>query len=128
MLHLKKKWLIGDQGGAHNKSVYCHTTVVYKFKCDLYDAGYAGLRRRHLHQRVQEHRKSTPSINKHFRNKHYLAPKDLTKNFSVLKKNANKFDCLLYEMFFIQELRPALNEQSDLIRAKVLNKDFNFYF
>ena len=35
------------------------------------------------------------------------------KNFSVLKKCSNKFDWLLYEMFFIQELRPALNVQSD---------------
>ena len=35
-----------------------------------------------------------------------LAPKDLTKNFSALKKCMNKFDCLVYEMFFIHELRP----------------------
>ena len=91
---LKKQWLIEDQGGAHSKPVCCHTTVVYKFKCDLYDAGYVGFRRRHLHQRVQEHRKSTPSINKHFRNKHYLAPRDLTKNFSVLKKSAKNLTLL----------------------------------
>ena len=29
-----------------------------------------------------------------------LAPKDLTKNFSFLMKCTNKFDCLVYEMFF----------------------------
>ena len=52
---------------------------------------------------------------------HYLAPRDLTKNFSVLKKSANKFDYLIYEMFFIQELNPAFNVQSDLIRSKVFN-------
>ena len=39
-------------------------------------------------------------------------PKDLTKNFSVLKKCTNKFECLVYEMFFIHELRPTLNLQS----------------
>ena len=54
----------------------------------------------HLHQHVQEHRNSTPSIGRHFRNKHSLASRDLTKNFSVLKKSSNKLDCLLYEMFF----------------------------
>ena len=36
-------------------------------------------------------------------------------------KCTNKFDCLVYEMFFINELRPTLNAQSDSIRAK----DFN---
>ena len=54
----------------------------------------------HLHQHVQEHRKSTPSIGRHFRNKHSLALRDLKKNFSVLKKSTNKLDCLPYEMFF----------------------------
>ena len=53
--------------------------------------------------------------------KHSFVPKDLTKNFSVLMKCANKFDCLVYEMFFINELKPTLNVQSDSIRAKVFN-------
>ena len=39
----------------------------------------------------------------------------------------NKSDCLLYEMFFIQELRPTLKMQSDSIRAKVFNQVFHFY-
>ena len=41
----------------------------------------------------------------------------LRRIFNVLKKSTNKFDCLIYEMFFIQELRPALSVQSDSIRA-----------
>ena len=94
----------------------------------LYDAGDVGFTLRHLHQHVQKQRKSTSPIGKHFRNKHSLAPRDLTKNLSVLKKSTNKFDCLIYEMFSIQELRPALNMQSDSSRAKVFNKDFNFNF
>ena len=49
-----------------------------------------------------------------------LALVDRTKNFSVLVKCMNKFDCLLYEMFFIQELRPALNVKLNSIRAKVI--------
>jgi len=95
--------------------------LVYKFQCDLCDAGYVGFTRRHLHQRVEEHKHSSLSIGKHSRDKHYLAPKDLTKNFRVLMKCTNKFDCLVYEMFFILELRPTLNVQSDSIRAKVFN-------
>ena len=82
---------------------------------------YVGFTRRHLHQRVEEHKNSSSSIGKHFRDKHSLAPKDLTKNFSVLMKCTNKFDCLVYEMLFIRELRPTLNVQSDSIRAKVFN-------
>ena len=39
-------------------------------------------------------------------------------------KCMNKFDCLVYEMCFIQKLRPTLNVQSDLIRAKVFNQLF----
>ena len=84
-------------------------------------AGYVGFTRRHLHQRVEEHKNSSLSIGKHFRDKHSLACKDLTKNFSVLMKCTHKFDCLVCEMFFIHELRPTLNVQSDSIRAKVFN-------
>ena len=95
--------------------------LVYKFESDLCDAGYVGFTRRHLHQRVEELKNSSSSIGKHFSDKHSLAPKDLTKNFSVLMKCTNKFDCLIYEMFFIQKLRPTLIVQSHSIRAKVFN-------
>ena len=74
---------------------------------------------RHLHQRVEEHKNVLSSIGKHFRAEHSLAPKDLNKNFKMLKKRKNKFDYLIYEMFFIHELRPSLNVQFDSIRAKV---------
>ena len=86
---------------------------------ELCDAGYVGFTRRHLHQRVGEHRHSSSSIGKHFRDKHSSTPKDLTTNFTILKKCNSKFDCLIYEMFFINELRPSLNVQRDSIRAKV---------
>ena len=36
-------------------------------------------------------------------------------------KCTNKFDCLVYEMVFINELKPTLNVQSDSIRARVFN-------
>ena len=38
--------------------------------------------------------------------------------FRVLKKCQGKFDCLVYEMLFIKELRPNLNTQSDPSSAK----------
>ena len=52
----------------------------------------------------------------------------------MVKKWQTKFDCLLYEMFFIKELKPSLNTQEDSIRAKVFTwlrlsgKHHNFIF
>ena len=95
--------------------------LVYKFERDLCDAGYVGL----IHtpsstrQRIEEHKNSSSSISKHFRDKLSLSPEDLTRNFSFLKKCTNKFDCLVYEMF--NELRPTLNVQSDLIHDFVIS-------
>ena len=94
-------------------------SLVYQFKCDLCDAGYVGYTRRHLHQRVDEHKNASSSIGKHFRVEHFYVPNDLTRNFTILKKCKSKFDCLIYEMFLINELRPSLSVQSDSIRAKV---------
>ena len=93
-----------------------------QIECDLCDAGYVGFTRRHLHQRVEEHKNSSSSIGKHFRDKHSLAPKDLTKNLSSLKEVHEQIwlsSCL--RDIFIHELRPTLNVQSDSIRAKVFN-------
>ena len=94
-------------------------SLVYQFKCDLCDAGYVAYTRRHLHQRVDEQGNASSSIGKHFRLEHSYVPNDLTRNFAILKKCKSKFDCLIYEMFLINELRPSLNVQSDSIRAKV---------
>ena len=55
----------------------------------------------------------------YFRDKHSSAPRDLTTNFTILKKCNSKVDSLIYEMFFINKLRPSLNVQRDSIRAKV---------
>ena len=93
------------------------------YLCNKQDA-----KRRHLHQRADEHKSSSSSIGKHFRDKHSFVPKDLTKNFNVLMKCANKFECLVYEMFFINKLKPTLNVQSDSIRAKVVNQLFTSFF
>ena len=51
--------------------------------------------------------------------KHDMEPEDIAQSFRILRKCQNKFDCLIFEMFFIQELKPTLNKQCDSIRAKL---------
>ena len=98
-------------------SIVNRQCVVYKFACDLCDADYVGHTARHLHQRIAEHKYS--SIGKHLLEAH--GDKNLLNEgqFRVLKKCHGKFDCLVYEMLFIQELKPSLNTQSDSISAKL---------
>ena len=94
-------------------------SVVYRFQCDLCDAGYVGYTRGHLHTRVDGHKQKASSICKHYHDQHGEVPKDLLKRFSILKKCRTKFDCLVNEMLFIRDQKPTLNVQSDSIRAKV---------
>ena len=98
-------------------SIVNRQCVVYKFACDLCDADYVGYTARHLHQRIAEDKYS--SIGKHLLEAH--GDKNLLNEgqFRVLKKCHGKFDCLVYEMLFIQELKPSLNTQSDSISAKL---------
>ena len=82
------------------KYISIHTTVQPVF---VRKKSKQNLTRRHLHQCVDKHRDSSSSIRKHFRDKHSLAPKDLTKNFSVLITEVHQqteYDCLINEMFF----------------------------
>ena len=51
--------------------------------------------------------------------KYCIVPKDLDKQFFVLKKCNNKFDRLVHEKMPIRELTPSLNVQSDSIRTKL---------
>ena len=98
--------------------------LVYKFECDLCNAGYVRYTSCHLHQRIEEHKNASSSIGKLFGDKHSSAPKDLSCNFSNLKKCKSKFDCLVFEMFLLNELRPRLNVQSDTVQM-FLNGSFN---
>ena len=91
--------------------------VVYLYKCDLCDVDYVGFTSRHLHQRVEEHKRSV--IGNHVREQHGKEPSEITKNFRVLRKCSNKFDCLIFLKYFIWDLQPKLNKQSDSIRAKL---------
>ena len=70
----------------------------------------------YLHQHVEEY-KNTTLNGKQFCEKLGLAPKNLSKNSMVLKKSKNNFDCLINEMFLVNDL--SLNVQSDSLIAKV---------
>ena len=91
--------------------------VVYSFQCGLCDAGYVGYTCRHLHQRIEEHKGS--AIGNHLREQHDMEPEDIAQSFRILRKCQNKFGCLIFEMFFIKELKPMLNKQCDSIRAQL---------
>ena len=91
--------------------------VVFEYRCDLCDADYVGYTRRHLFQRIEEHKHS--AIGKHLRDAHNQMNKDLQKQFTILKKCRGKLECLSYEMPFIKDKKPKLNTQSDSIKAKL---------
>ena len=90
--------------------------LVYKFECDLCDAGYVGYTSRHLHQRIKEHKRASSSIGQHFRVKHSSAPTGLSNNFSILKKCKSKFDSLVFLV--------SMYNQTHFVQ-KLLNSSFN---
>ena len=78
--------------------------LVYKFECDPCDAGYVSYISRRLHQRNEELKSASSSIGQHFRVKHSSATEDFSNNFSISKKCNSKFDGVVLEMFFTNEL------------------------
>ena len=94
--------------------------LVYKFQCNLCDAGYVGYTAGHLHVRVERHRAKASSVYRHYFNDHNSQlPVDLLEHFSVIRKCANKFDCLVKEMLLLHTMKPNLNVQTDSITGKV---------
>ena len=91
--------------------------IVHSFQCDLCDANYVGFTARQLHQRISEHRYS--AIRKHLETQHGNKRAKIDHLKKVLKKCRSKFDCQIYEMLFIKDIKPSLNTQSDSIRAKL---------
>ena len=85
----------------------------------LCDSSYVGYTRRHLFQRINEHRYS--AFGKHLRESHNLDRPNMLKQFNILKKCRSKLECLIYEMLLIMERRPTLNIQADAILAKLFN-------
>jgi len=101
-------------------NVITQQCIVYLFKCDLCDAGYVRYTKGHLHMRIEGHRQKASSIYKHYSKEHNTAvPTNFLARFNVIKKCTNKFDCLVNKMLCIQDLKPALNVQSDSLCAKV---------
>ena len=89
--------------------------VVYKFQCALCNTYYVRYTTWHLHQCIAEH----SAIGRHLED-HGLSKSNLKdKQFSVLRKCRSKFDCLIFEMSFIKELKPGLNTQKDSVCAKL---------
>ena len=64
---------------------------------------------------------NTLLLGKHLCDAHNQRNKDLQEQFIILKKCRGKFECLIYEMLFIQEVKPELNTQSDSIKAKLFS-------
>ena len=87
----------------------------YVIHVELQAVNKQGFTARHLHQRIAEHKYS--SIGKHLLEVHGEKTLLNEGQFCVLKKCHGKFDCLLYEKLFIQELRPSHNTQRDCISA-----------
>ena len=85
--------------------------LVYKFQCNLCDAGYVGYTSAHSHlqEHVDGHKQKLLSICKHYVSEHNsnVLP-FLSEQFHVLIKGSNKFDCLIKEMLFIRKLKPSL--------------------
>ena len=46
--------------------------------------------------------------------------KDLRDQFTIVRKCRGKLDCLIYEMLFIKEKKPKLNNQSDCTENKTI--------
>ena len=68
---------------------------------------------RHLHQRTSEHHYLT--IGKHLEAQHDNNRTKIDHLLKVLRKSNSKFDCLVYEILYIKDIKPSLNTQADSI-------------
>ena len=85
-------WSLTDKGFSFSSS---HLSLqVYHYKCGLFDTDYVGFTCRHLHQRVDEHKRST--ISYHVKDEHGGDPDSIGNNFEILKKCQNKLDRLIF--------------------------------
>ena len=102
------------------------TSPRYLFQCDLCDANYVGYTARHLHQRISEHRYS--AIGKHLETQHGNNRTKTDHLFKVLRKCNSKFDCLVYEMLYIKDIKPSLNTQATPFAPNYLRDCFVHFF
>ena len=82
------------------------------------NADYVGYTARHLHQRIAEHKNS--AVGRHFLEAHGNNNLLKENKFTVLRKCQGKFDCLVFEMLFMKNLKPSSNIQTDSMRAKLI--------
>ena len=81
---------------------------------------YVGCTCPHLYQRIEEHKGS--AIEKHVRDQRWRDPSGASLRFKILRKCQSKFDCLIYEMLCIKEVKPTMNTQSDsFVKKKNVN-------
>ena len=99
---------------------------VYFFQCDLCDANYLGYTARHLHHCISEHHYS--AIGKHLKTQHGNNETKTDHCFKVLRKCNSKFDCLVFEMLYMKDIKPSLNTQADSICAKLFTWHFRTFF
>ena len=59
----------------------CNQQNVYYYKCGLCDIDYVGFTSRHLHQRVEEHKRST--IGYHVKDEHGEDPDSIESNLAA---------------------------------------------
>jgi len=69
------------------------------------------------HQHLSEHHYST--IGKHLETQHGNNRTKTDRLLKGLRKCNSKFDCLVYEMLYINDIKPSLNTQTDSICAKL---------
>ena len=99
--------------------------LIFEWKTNSYYAStkkssrqlWVGYTVRHLHQRIAEHKYS--AIGRHFLEAHYSNHLLKENQFRVLRKCQGKFDCLVFEMLYIKNLKSNLNMQTDSISAKL---------
>ena len=79
-----------------------------------------------VHQCVEEHKRVV--IGNHAREQHGNEPYEIAKNFRVLRKCSNKFDCLIFETFLFGTLTETkLNKQSEFIHQSCLPDTLIFF-
>ena len=59
------------------------------------------------------------AIGKHLETQHGNNRTKTDLLFKILKKFNSKFDCLVYEMLYIKDIKPSLNTEAGSIRAKL---------
>ena len=64
------------------------------------------------------------AIGKHLETQHGNNRTKTDLLFKILKKFNSKFDCLVYEMLYIKDIKPSLNTEAGSIRAKLFMRRF----